>query len=133
MRIHRMTTLGGVVAMLLTTLTPLTSLAPAASAAAAPPAANAACPEDTGQATCLLRAATGGGDRPLPNGAATTGGGPLTAKDLQEAYRLPADWLGGGQTVAIVSPYDNVTAEDELAEYRKVNGMPPCDADFPCF
>ncbi|MGV9534790.1 hypothetical protein ACWDR9_14265 [Streptosporangium sandarakinum] len=45
MRIHRMTTLGGVVAMLLTTLTPLTSLAPAASAAAAPPAANAACPE----------------------------------------------------------------------------------------
>ncbi|MET9070503.1 hypothetical protein, partial [Streptosporangium sandarakinum] len=79
MRIHRMTTLGGVVAMLLTTLTPLTSLAPAASAAAAPPAANVACPADTGQATCLLRAATGG-DRPLPipgQGAGGQGDGVL--------------------------------------------------------
>ncbi|GAA3169197.1 hypothetical protein [Nonomuraea salmonea] len=79
--------------------------------------------KDTGPATCLLRAGTGGGDQPLPR--VTAGRGPLTAGDLQEAYRLPADWLGGGQSVAVVTPYDNPAAGDELAEYRKANGMPP--------
>ncbi|MET8870340.1 hypothetical protein ABZW11_46015 [Nonomuraea sp. NPDC004580] len=35
--------------------------------------------------------------------------------------------------MAVVTPYDNPAAGHELAEYRKANGMPPCDADFPCF
>lgn len=139
MRTHRWTTLGGVAALLLTTIAPLTLLttsaaATSAGATAAPPDAGAACPGDAreiGPATCLLRAGAGGGDQPLPR--VTAGRGPLTAADLQEAYRLPADWLGGGQSVAVVTPYDNPAAEDELAVYRAANGMPPCDADFPCF
>ncbi|MEV0828868.1 hypothetical protein [Nonomuraea rubra] len=141
MRTHRWTTLTGVVAMLLTTIAPLTLLTTSAAATsiedsigatvAAPPATSPACPKDPEPATCLLRAGTGGGDQPLPR--VTAGRGPLTARDLQEAYRLPSDWLGGGQSVAVVTPYDNPEAGDELAEYRKANGMPPCDADFPCF
>lgn len=73
------------------------------------------------------RAATPG-DVAGPNGLH-----PYTADDLQAAYRLPSDLLGARQTIAIIDAYDNPNAAADLAVYRKANGLPPCDADFPCF
>ncbi|HEX6447074.1 MAG TPA: S53 family peptidase [Streptosporangiales bacterium] len=64
-----------------------------------------------------------------------TGGGlhPYLAADLQDAYRLPSALLGARQTIAIVDAFDDPNAERDLAVYREANGLPPCDADFPCF
>lgn len=109
----------------------ITALAPAASATTAGAA--------TGEATTVeaaiagvaaqlhVRATTGG-----PVSPAAGNSGPFTAADLQEAYRLPSGRLGG-QTIAIVVPYDNTGAESDLRQYRAGSGMHPCDAEFPCF
>ncbi|MCP2341183.1 hypothetical protein [Actinomadura rupiterrae] len=59
--------------------------------------------------------------------------GGLTAADLQDAYKLPSDLLGGRSTVAVVVPYDTTYAEQDLNTYRAANGMHVCDAEFPCF
>ncbi|MGW0811156.1 hypothetical protein [Nonomuraea sp. NPDC002799] len=130
MRTKRIMMLTGVVAALLSTLTPA---APAV-ADAPPPSTRAICPEDADQAACLLKVATDGTGRTLrPAEAAKLTSGPLTAKDLQEAYRLPADLLGGGRTIAVVVPYDVSSAEPDLAVYRETNGLPACDEVFTCF
>ncbi|MQA77785.1 MAG: peptidase S8 [Streptosporangiales bacterium] len=72
--------------------------------------------------------------RPLGRKSATAAGlRPFTAADLQDAYKLPSALLGARQTIAIVSAFDAPNAEADLAVYREVNGLPPCDADFPCF
>lgn len=57
----------------------------------------------------------------------------LFAPDLQDAYNLPAAVLGARQTIAVVAAFDNPNAEEDLAVYRKENGLPPCTSDFPCF
>ncbi|MFF0862113.1 hypothetical protein ACFYUV_10205 [Nonomuraea sp. NPDC003560] len=57
----------------------------------------------------------------------------LKAADLQDAYKLPSSWLGGGQTLAVVVPYGHPGAERDLNEYRKGNDLPLCDEMFPCF
>lgn len=57
----------------------------------------------------------------------------FTAADLQDAYNLPSKLLGSRQTIAVVVAYDYPTAASDLAVYREENGLPPCDADFPCF
>lgn len=56
----------------------------------------------------------------------------FTAADLQDAYKLPSGLLGSRQTIAVVTAYDYPTAAGDLAVYRAENGLPPCDADFPC-
>ncbi len=58
---------------------------------------------------------------------------PYTAADLQAAYRLPSNLLGARQTIAIVDAFDDPNAAADLAVYRAANGLPACDADFPCF
>jgi subtilase family protein len=58
---------------------------------------------------------------------------PYGAADLQAAYRLPSQLLGARQTIGIVDAYDNPNAAADLASYRAANGLPPCDANFPCF
>ncbi|MFC4911823.1 hypothetical protein [Actinomadura gamaensis] len=58
--------------------------------------------------------------------------GGLTAADLQDAYKLPSDLLGGGSTIAVVVPMDTTSAEKDLNTYRAANGMHVCDAEFPC-
>jgi hypothetical protein len=68
--------------------------------------------------------------------AAGTASGPLApymAGDLQSAYRLPSALLGARQTIAIVDAFDDPNAAADLAVYRAANGLPACDADFPCF
>jgi subtilase family serine protease len=58
---------------------------------------------------------------------------PYMAADLQAAYHLPSALLGGRQTIAIVDAYDDPTAASDLDQYRQANGLPVCDASFPCF
>ncbi|MFC4114478.1 hypothetical protein [Nonomuraea zeae] len=149
MRPHRIMKLAGVAALLAALLpaapaaatalvpavpAPAVATAPVPAADAAGPSTRAICPEDAEQASCLLRVAADGAGRVLrPAEAVQDDSGVLTAKDLQEAYRLPADLLGGGQTVAVVVPYDVGSAEADLAVYRAANGLHACDAVFPCF
>jgi subtilase family serine protease len=45
---------------------------------------------------------------------------------LQSAYGLPSTSAGSGQTVAIVSAYDDPDAASDLAAYRTDAGLPPC-------
>lgn len=73
--------------------------------------------------------------RTAPRGAAQAQGAPapFMASDLQAAYQLPSTLLGGRQTIAIVDAFDDSTAASDLADYRASNGLPACDAAFPCF
>ncbi|WP_327093038.1 hypothetical protein OIE66_21055 [Nonomuraea sp. NBC_01738] len=118
MRIQRIMML---TAVLLAAFTPM-----AGATEQATPSTRTICPQDADPASCLLKVATG-------DAGAKAASGPLTAGDLQEAYRLPADLLGGGQTVAVVVPYDIPSAEQDLATYRAANGLPACDEVFTCF
>ncbi len=52
-------------------------------------------------------------------------GGGFDAKELQEAYKLPATG-GSAETVAIVDAYHDPNAEEDLREYRKTNHLPEC-------
>jgi subtilase family serine protease len=70
---------------------------------------------------------------PVPVVQATTTVEPFTAAHLQDAYKLPSAQLGSRQTIAVVGAFDYPTAAADLAVYRAQNGLPPCDADFPCF
>lgn len=85
-------------------------------------------------AACLAVLDRDSAGRPLSRAAAAAAGlDPYLAADLQKAYGLPSSLLGARQTIAIVDAFDDPNAEADLAEYRKQNGLPPCDADFPCF
>lgn len=55
-----------------------------------------------------------------------------TPDDLRSAYKLPSSG-GSGKTIAIVDPYDNPYAEDDLAVYRAQFGLPPCTTANGCF
>jgi hypothetical protein len=62
---------------------------------------------------------------PLPKGY-----GPA---DIQAAYNLPAATAGSGQTIAVVDPFDDPSAESDLAVYRSTYGLPPCTTANGCF
>jgi subtilase family serine protease len=47
--------------------------------------------------------------------------------DLQRAYNLPSATAGAGQSVAIVTAFDDPNAVSDLAAYRAAWGLPPCD------
>ncbi|MET8631006.1 S53 family peptidase [Kitasatospora sp. NPDC004669] len=53
-------------------------------------------------------------------------------RDLQSAYDLPRNG-GGDRTVAIVSAFDDRTAESDLAVYRAQFHLPPCTTANGCF
>lgn len=111
-------------------------LAGAGSAAPAAPAVpHRACARPTAHhAACLALVDTDADGRALaPAAAAAADLHPFTASDLQAAYDLPSDLLGARQTIGIVGAFDDPSAAADLAEYRKTNGLPACDADFPCF
>ena len=57
----------------------------------------------------------------------------LGATDLKSAYKLQVKVGGIGQTVAVVDAYDDPTAAQDLAVYRKTYGLPPCTAASGCF
>ncbi len=109
------------------------------------PARHACTLPATGRAACLAivdtvpvpAAARPGAAHPntgSPNSVAGPSGlHPYAAADLQAAYRLPSALLGARQTIAIVDAFDDPNAAEDLATYREANGLPACDADFPCF
>jgi hypothetical protein len=120
---------------------------PAPAPAATPaqwPARHACVLPTPGRAQCLAivdtmaipAAARRGARRPAaaPTSVAGPNGlRPYAAADLQAAYRLPSSLLGARQTVAIVDAFDDPNAAADLAVYRAANGLPACNADFPCF
>jgi subtilase family serine protease len=52
--------------------------------------------------------------------------------DIAAAYSLPIT-AGTGQTIAIVVPYDDPSAESDLAVYRSTFGLPACTTANGCF
>ena len=54
-----------------------------------------------------------------------------TPADLRAAYELPAK--GGTGTIAIVDAYDDPTAEQDLAVYRRQFHLPACTSANGCF
>jgi hypothetical protein len=88
-----------------------------------------------GYAACLAIVDSGAVRGPDRRRAGTAAEEPQAhfAADLQAAYNLPASLLGSRQTIAIVDAFDNPDAEADLAVYRRENGLPACDEDFPCF
>ncbi len=60
---------------------------------------------------------------------------PGTPGYLQQAYDLSylSQTRGVGDTIAIVDPFDDPTAESDLAVYRSQYGLPPCTTANQCF
>lgn len=73
--------------------------------------------------------------QPSASNAKKTSKGPLglVPSDLQAAYSLPSASAGKGQTIAIVTAYDNPKAESDLAVYRAQFGLPACTTANGCF
>jgi Ricin-type beta-trefoil lectin domain len=65
-----------------------------------------------------------------PRADTPTGYGPA---DLQSAYGLTALNAGARQTVAVVTAYDDPTAEADLATYRSTYDLAPCTTADSCF
>ena len=65
--------------------------------------------------------------------AGTTTPAGLAPADLQQAYDLQGTTSGSGQTVAVVTPYNDPTAASDLAAYRSQYGLTPCTAANGCF
>jgi hypothetical protein len=53
--------------------------------------------------------------------------------DLQKAYAFESAAEGSGQTVALVTPYDDPDAASDLATYRSGYGISPCTVADGCF
>jgi subtilase family serine protease len=79
-------------------------------------------------ARCFSKLVTG--SRQPFDGLAPSGYG---APDIQSAYKLPSSTAGAGQTVAIVDAFDDVTAEQDLGQYRSFYGLPACTTANGCF
>lgn len=65
--------------------------------------------------------------------AATTTPNGLSPANLQQAYNLQGSTSGSGQTVAVVTPYDDPSAASDLAAYRSQYGLSPCTVANGCF
>jgi hypothetical protein len=85
-----------------------------------------------GQVGCAALAAAG---RRAVSAAAIQAAGTaplgLSPADLQDAYSLPSSTGGAGQTVAVVTAYDDATAETDMATYRTQYGIAACSTG--CF
>jgi len=113
---------------------------PAAAAGAGftlPAGVKYACPPSTtpGVAGCsaLVRTTTSSGSAHLGAAAAATAPVGYSPANLQSAYGLQSDSEGMRQTVAVVVPYDDPTAEADLAIYRSQYALPPCTTADGCF
>lgn len=78
-------------------------------------AAQPACPQVVGEATCLGMVQSKGTISPAVSGWAPS--------DLQKRYNLPSSTKGSGQIVAIVDAYDNPNIASDLATYRTEFGL----------
>ena len=86
-----------------------------------------------GHATCAALTGAPAHGAHVKAATATTPAG-YAPSDLQSAYRLPnAPPQGGGETVAVVTAYDDPNAESDLATYRSQYGLPACTTANGCF
>ncbi len=117
---------------------------PAHSSFKVPAGARRACPgpKAPGALSCdSLLVSTGSKPHFGLQGAARAGAQPgataapagYSPANLQSAYGLQSASEGTRQTVAIVVPYDDPTAEADLAIYRSQYGLPLCTAADGCF
>lgn len=109
------------------TLLTATVSSPAVSTPAAVAASSVSfcAPAGEGQATCYAQVMTSSS-----HSAAKPSG--LGATDIRSAYRLSAT-AGAGRTVAVVTAYNDPTAESDLAVYRKKFNLAPCTTKNRCF
>jgi hypothetical protein len=109
---------------------------PARSSLALPAGVKRACPAPgaPGIASCdsLLVSTATAGQAHLGVQAATAPAG-YSPANLQSAYGLQSESEGTRQTVAVVVPYDDPTAEADLGIYRSQYGLPPCTTANGCF
>jgi hypothetical protein len=95
--------------------------------------APSACPAPApGQVTCVAVAPVVGTavTEAALQAAGTTPTG-LSPANLQDAYSLPSATGGAGQTVAVVTAYDDATAETDMNTYRAQYGIAACSTG--CF
>jgi hypothetical protein len=64
-------------------------------------------------------------ERPLLRAVAAAGTGPVTPAEIHSAYALP-DRGAPGQTIAVVSAYDDPSIQADLAAYDAHFGLPAC-------
>jgi len=68
---------------------------------------------------------------PALHGSGAEGG--YSPENLRDAYDLPSETAGTGQTVAVVDAYDNPNVESDLDAYRSYYGLPSCTGASGCF
>ena len=93
-----------------------------------------AAPDAPGIASCdsLLVSTARAGRTRLGVQAASTAPAGYSPANLQSAYGLQSESEGTRQTVAIVAPYWDSTADADLAIYRSQYGLPPCTTGNGC-
>jgi len=110
--------------------------APAASGYAPPSGIIDPCPAPA-PGTVGCAALTGAGSRnsamAAANAAASTTPAGYSPANLRQAYELQAATGGSGQTVAVVTAYNDPDAASDLAAYRSQYGLPACTTANKCF
>ena len=94
--------------------------------------ASSGCPAPTaGQVTCGALITPG----IAPAGALAAGTVPagLAPSALQDAYGFQSSTAGMRQTVAVVTAYDDASAETDMGTYRSQYSIPPCTTADGCF
>jgi hypothetical protein len=106
---------------------------PAAPAAASTTPQGCAAP-GVGQVSCAALATSGSPavTKAAMAAAATTPAG-LSPADLRAAYGFQSSATGFGQTVAVVTAYDDATAESDMGTYRSEYNIPACTSVDGCF
>lgn len=94
--------------------------------------ASSGCPAPTaGQVTCAALVAPGRTAK--ASLAAGTPPAGISPANLRDAYGFQSSSEGMRQTVAVVVPYDDTSAESDMATYRSQFSIPPCTAADACF
>src|SRR6202011_4043778 len=92
----------------------------------------AGCPAPVaGQVTCAALVPPGG--TAVSSLSAGTPPAGISPANLRDAYGFQSSSSGMRQTVAVVVPYDNATAETDMATYRSQYSIPPCTTADGCF
>jgi hypothetical protein len=114
----------------------LAQAAPAASGYSPPSGIIDPCPAAApGTARCAALTSAGRRNSAMvaPNAAASTAPAGYSPANLQQAYELQAATGGSGQTVAVVTAYNDPNAAGDMAAYRSQYGLPACTAADKCF
>lgn len=83
-------------------------------------------------ADVITGAAESGGSRTTAHAQSAAPGG-LSPANLRAAYNLQGASSGSGQTVAVVTAYNDPNAASDLAVYRSEYGLTPCTVADGCF